>query len=226
MTDESFARLVALARADEGTAEDRAAGVLRHAISSGILAPGERLPQESLARLLDVSRMPIRAALRQLEAEGLVELRPHRGATVRALAANELADLYEMRILVETFALRRTVRAIDDEQIERLEWLVADLDSSTDPEASLRARHDFSRELYSIGNSARVVNTIMQFHAEVSRYTRDLDDPRSTAHAELLDRIRLRDADLAAAWLESHLRHVARARTQQIAEQQSGAHEG
>lgn len=222
MIDEPLARLVALSRAESGTAEDRAAEVLRRAISRGILAPGERLPQEALARLLAVSRMPIRAALRQLEAEGLVELHPHRGASVRALASNELADLYEMRILVETFALRRTVRTIDDDQIEHLARLVSALDASTDHEALLRARHDFSRELYSIGNSARVVSTIMQFQAEVSRYTRDLDDPRSTTHAELLERIRLRDPELAAAWLESHLRHVARARTQQIAEQ-SGA---
>jgi DNA-binding GntR family transcriptional regulator len=58
----------------------------------------------------------------------------------------------------------------------------------------------------------------MQFRAEVSRYTRNLEDPRSQTHVALLERIRLRDPDLAAAWLEAHLRQVAQTRRRQVAE--------
>lgn len=203
------------------TVEERAAHVIRNAIAYGILRPGERLPQDRLAGLLNVSRMPIRAALRQLESEGLVELHAHRGATVRALSPEELSDLYEMRILVETFALRKTVRAIQESDLDRLESIASALEEAPDHETWMQLRQGFYRALYSIGNTPRVVSTIMQFRAEVSRYTRNLADPRSQTHLDLLERIRLRNPDLAAAWLETHLRLVAETRKRQVAEHEA-----
>lgn len=208
------------------TVEDRAAYIIRNAIAYGILRPGERLPQDRLAGLLNVSRMPIRAALRQLESEGLVELHPHRGATVRSLNPEEISDLYEMRILVETFALRKTVRAIEEHNLEELESIAADLESADDHETWMQLRQEFYKALYSIGNTPRVVSTIMQFRAEVSRYTRNLEDPRSQTHVALLERIRLHDPDLAAAWLEAHLRQVAQTRRRQVAESEFRALSG
>jgi DNA-binding GntR family transcriptional regulator len=200
------------------TAEERATATIRNAILAGVFPPGRRLPQDELAGMLHVSRMPIRSALRQLESEGLVEFHAHRGATVRVLSPEEVMDLYELRILVETFALRKTVRAIDDEALAELHRMAKELEGAADHESWIVARHTFYQFLYSIGNTPRVVSTIMQFRAEVSRYTVALGDPRSQTHLELLDRIGLRDADLAAAWLEAHLRHVARERRRQVAE--------
>lgn len=200
------------------TAEERATAIVRNAILSGVFEPGRRLPQDKLAGLLDVSRMPIRSALRQLESEGLVEFHAHRGATVKVLTPEEIVDLYEMRILVETFALRKTVRAIDDEALADLRRMAQELEAALDHESWIVARHAFYEFLYSIGNTPRVVRTIMQFRAEVSRYTVTLGDPRSQTHLELLDRISLGDADLAAAWLEAHLRQVARERRRQVSE--------
>ena len=60
----------------------------------------------------------------------------------------------------------------------------------------------------------------MQFRAEVNRYTTELTDIRSHTHQDLLDRVQLRDPDLAAAWLESHLREVAQALRKQVADKQ------
>ena len=183
---------------------------------AGLFRPGERLPQDRLAGLLEVSRMPIRAALRQLESEGLVELHAHRGATVRSLSPEEISDLYEMRILIETFALRKTVAAVTEDQLDQLTRIAATLPTDADGEVWSAARQDFYRQLYSIGNTPRVVSTIMQFRAEVSRYTMTLADLRTRTHQELLSRVRLRDPDLAAAWLESHLREVAQELRRQV----------
>lgn len=194
------------------------AAVIRNAIVSGVFLPGERLPQDHLAGLLEVSRMPIRSALRQLESEGLVELHAHRGATVRALSEAEISDLYELRIMVETFALRRTVAAVDDEQLIELDRAADQLDSLAGVTNWFEARQAFYRALYSIGNTPRVVSTIMQFRAEVGRYTSDLADLRSATHRDLLDRIRSKDPDLAASWLEAHLRQVAQELKKQVAE--------
>ena len=196
------------------------AAVIRSAIMSGIFVPGERLPQDHLAGLLEVSRMPIRSALRQLESEGLVEFHPHRGARVRALSEAEISDLYELRILVETFALRRTVAAIDEEQLIELDQAAEGLESPAGQTNWFEARQEFYRALYSIGNTPRVVSTIMQFRAEVGRYTSDLVDLRSTTHRDLLERIRSQDPDFAASWLEAHLRQVAQELKKQVSDAQ------
>lgn len=218
MPEMSLEQLVAASRQQFRTVEEMAASVIRTAIASGIFEPGEHLSQNRLARLFESSRMPIRSVLRQLESEGLVELHAHRGATVRALSLEEISDLYEMRILIETFALRKTVAAISDRQIEQLTELSDSLESIAAQEGWLEARRRFYRTLYSIGNTPRVVSTIMQFRAEVNRYTAALANIPSNPHRDLLDRVRLQDPDLAAAWLESHLREVARTLRKQLAE--------
>ena len=220
LADMTLEQLVAAARRQFRTVEEMVASVVRSAIASGIFEPGEHLSQERLARLFEVSRMPIRSVLRQLEAEGLVELHAHRGATVRALSLEEISDLYEMRILIETFALRKTVAAIDDGQIDEMAALADQLEEVAAAEGWLEARRMFYRTFYSIGNTPRVVSTIMQFRAEVNRYTTDLADIRLQTHQALLDRVRLRDPDLAAAWLESHLREVAQKLHKQVADRQ------
>jgi DNA-binding GntR family transcriptional regulator len=206
----SLEQLISASRAQFRTVEELVASVIRNAIASGLFEPGEHLSQDRLAKLFDVSRMPIRSVLRQLESEGLVELHAHRGATVRSLSQEEISDLYEMRILVETFALRKTVAAIAESELAELTKLAERLETVAAEEGWLEARRRFYRTLYSIGNTPRVVSTIMQFRAEVTRYTSALADIRAHTHRDLLERVRLRDPDLAAAWLESHLREVAR----------------
>lgn len=218
---DALEQLVASSRHQFPTTEERVASVVRTAIASGIFEPGEHLSQDRLARLFDVSRMPIRSVLRQLESEGLVELHAHRGATVRSLSLEEISDLYEMRILIETFALRKTVAAIDETQVLELDRLAGELGKIAAQDGWLDARQKFYRTLYSIGNTPRVVSTIMQFRSEVTRYTTELTDVKAHTHKDLLDRVRLQDPDLAAAWLESHLREVAQALREQVANQQA-----
>ncbi len=82
----------------------------------------------------------------------------------------------------------------------------------------LRSRLDFYQSLYSIGNTPRVVSTIMSIRAEVGRYTWNLTSLRSEDHRGLLERIAMGNPELAAAWLESHLRHVKEALALQLRE--------
>ena len=216
--DEALAQLITRARDESPTAEEMVIAVIRSAVADGLFPPGERLPQDRLAGLLRVSRTPIRSALRQLESEGLVVVHANRGATVRSLSPDEISDLHEMRILIETFALSKTVTAITPAEMEDLDRLADKLEMSDPGSAWNGARETFYRALYSIGNTPRVVATIMQFQAEVGRYTTDLARNRTHAHRDLLDRVRIGDPDLAAAWLVSHLREVARALQDRIVE--------
>lgn len=190
------------------TAEDRALYVLRNAIVQGIFHPGERLPQDYLASLLGTSRMPVRSALRQLEAEGFVTLEPHRGAVVRVVSASEIQDLYEIRILVESFALRRVAMQASPDDLRNLEALADGIDAAADEERAA-LMNEFYRRLYQTGNTARVVALVMQLRSEVTRSSVGTSDHTAT-HRELLEALSVEDPDLAAAWLASHLRKLAR----------------
>src|SRR5581483_4287811 len=81
---------------------------------TGAYAPGERLVQDELAESLGISRIPLREALRRLEGEGLVVISPNRGAIVRDLAPKDVVDLYDLRLALESLALRRAAERYAD----------------------------------------------------------------------------------------------------------------
>src|SRR3954451_14400347 len=83
---------------------------LRDAIFHGSFKPGEALREEQLAAMLDVSRGPVREALVQLEREGLVLVRRHRGATVARLSRGDLEEVYSLRLALERLAIQRAAR--------------------------------------------------------------------------------------------------------------------
>jgi DNA-binding GntR family transcriptional regulator len=88
------------------TRVDQAIEVLRDAILSGLLVPGERLTQNDLAERLGISPTPIREALRQLEAEGIIERTPHKGVRVTEVDSRQIREIYHLRMALEGLATR------------------------------------------------------------------------------------------------------------------------
>src|SRR5215210_7548014 len=88
-------------RLERASTVDQLAAVLRERILDGDLAPGRRLVERELVEAYDVARHTLRAALRRLEAEGLVQVEPNRGARVAALSAADLGDLFALRLALE-----------------------------------------------------------------------------------------------------------------------------
>lgn len=103
------------------TAQDRAAAALRTAILEGALRPGQRVNQEAWAARVGVSLIPVREALRALAGEGLVTYRPRRGYVVTELDLAELEEVYALRRLLESEALRRGVPLANAETVAALE---------------------------------------------------------------------------------------------------------
>ncbi len=113
---------------------------LREAIISGRLEPGQRLRTAVLAQSLNTSRTPVREALVQLEADGLVGLEPRRGAVVRPFQIGDLLDLYEVRALLESHAAARAAVRASDSALAELARLceAAEREDGTDREATYR----------------------------------------------------------------------------------------
>src|ERR1051325_3012113 len=99
---------------------DKLASDLQQRVLSGDIPSGTRLRQSALAAEFGVSRTPIREALRKLQAGGLVELQPHRGALVRGLSAREIRDAYEVRAELEALAAELAAVRIRHDQLDRL----------------------------------------------------------------------------------------------------------
>jgi GntR family transcriptional regulator, trigonelline degradation regulator len=110
-------------RIDAASATLRALVVqkLRAAITRGVFRPGDRLVERELCERLNVSRPSVREALRQLEAEGLVELVTHRGPAVRAISPQEASELYDLRVGVEALCAQYFAERGSDAEIETLQ---------------------------------------------------------------------------------------------------------
>ena len=103
-----------------GLVEDK----LREAIAAGVFAPGQRLIERELCDLLGVGRTSVREALRQLEAESLIESLPHKGPVVARISVEEARQLYALRTLLEAHAGRRCAQTADDDFLQRLDAAV------------------------------------------------------------------------------------------------------
>jgi DNA-binding GntR family transcriptional regulator len=187
--------------------------VLREAILSGAFAPGEHLRQEALATAIGVSRLPVRAALVRLDAEGLVEFHPRRGAVVQTLTHSEITEIYELRSLLETYALRKSMTTMTPERVARLRELAAQLDSEAEGDPFLEKRVLFYRELYDAGNAPRLTELIEGLRSSVGRYLLGwrVSQPGTghATHSQLVEHVAKGDVDGAEQWLRQHLREVS-----------------
>src|SRR6187402_1183909 len=116
-----------------GSTPDTVREALRRAISAGELAPGIQLRQDELAEKFGTSRIPVREALRQLEAEGFVTFLPNRGAVVSDLSVDEVVELLEIRIALECHALRLAIPVLGEIDLDEARKILQAYDSEPDP---------------------------------------------------------------------------------------------
>jgi DNA-binding GntR family transcriptional regulator len=108
---------------------EQVANVLREAIANGTIKAGTPLRQDEVAEQLGFSRMPIRDALRQLEAEGIVSIHPTKGAQVARMDSVEISEIYALRELLESEALRLSVPSLADEKLDEAEQVLDQIDA-------------------------------------------------------------------------------------------------
>jgi DNA-binding GntR family transcriptional regulator len=205
-----FDQIVASNAARQLTAQDLVLSSLREAILTAALPPGARLRQEKLAEVFGTSRIPVREALRALEYEGLVTSMPRRGFTVTELDADDIEEVYDLRILLESHAVRLAVPLITDEDLQILEELYAQMVAAVSGDEQLAARERFYTRLFGITGRPRLVAQISRLRQEIARSLRWPTLQHAPEHHErFLEAIKAGDADGAAAQLASHYRRVA-----------------
>jgi DNA-binding GntR family transcriptional regulator len=195
---------------------------LRARILSGALADGAPLRQDAIAAELGVSRIPVREALAQLEAEGLVRVEPHRGAFVAGLAADDMAELFEMRAAIEPLLLRRAVPRLRASDLATARSALADFeaalaDGDADRWGELNWR--FHAALYAPAGRPRMLRLAQELNNSAARCVRlhlGLAGTLPRAHADherLLELCEAGNVDDAAALLARHILEAGQALT-------------
>lgn len=194
------------------TLAEKAYARLHAAIITGRLAPGMRLPIEELAEHLGMSPMPVREALRRLDAIGLVTNRPHRGASVSTLSVDDLAEAVEARLALELPTMRKAAERFTSADERRARRRLEALHSLRDEGSpQVAAAHEaFHFSLYEASRSAWLVRLLRPAWQTVERYCRlhpaavRLHERRSE-HVTMLEACVAHRLDRAAACTHFHL---------------------
>lgn len=198
-------------RAQERELEStRVAAWLRDAIVVGTRAPGSRLIERDLAADFGVSRVPVRDALKVLEGEGLVELRPRTWAIVREFTAGDLADLDEVRQVLEPMAFRLAAERHRRDGLDRLRAVLSYEQDSADTSNSVgsrRAAADFHEIVVDLSENRLLADLMSSIRARLRWALAQHDDLHhiSAEHVALYEAIRDRDGDRAAGLAYAHV---------------------
>lgn len=207
--------LAGMPRLRKQATHELVAAVLREAIAAGVLRANQPLPQDEIASQLRVSHIPVREALRQLQSEGLVTYQPNRGAAVAALTSDEIREIYEIRVILESAALRRAVPRLTVAQLEQAREILDRAEQARDGAAWGALDVEFHQLIYFLDDRPRLGEMIAGLLRRVDRYwlshglmlTHRAEFDRE--HRALLSAVERRDADAAATLLREHLSGAA-----------------
>ena len=194
------------------------AKVLRDDILHGVLQSNLPLRQDELAARFGVSKIPVREALQQLKAEGLVTFFPNRGAVVSTLSSAAVDEIYAMRIALETLALQRAIPHLTIADLTQAEALLEAIDRKAQAVHVAQwgeLNWEFHALLYRPANLPRVMNWVQTLHTNVARYlvlnliSLDYQATSQREHHAILAACRQGDVAAATELLRQHLQAAA-----------------
>jgi DNA-binding GntR family transcriptional regulator len=189
--------------------------LIRQGIYEGTYKPGARLNIADLAQSFNASAVPVREALRNLEAEGLVEFRPNRGVVIRALSASEVRELFLMRLPLELLAATQAALHADDAALDQIEAILKRMDEVVHTEEWHTLHDRFHHEFYSLSKLPRLIQYAEVLRGQMRPYGKlYLSDPKhvhmaQTEHYVMVAAARSRDPEAIKPALIEHLRRPA-----------------
>ncbi|WP_323778882.1 GntR family transcriptional regulator [Leisingera sp.] len=187
---------------------------LRQRILSGELAEGEAIRQELLAKEYDVSRMPVREALKRLSAEGLVQWENNRGGTVIKHSLHEIGEIFDLRVLIEVDLFRRAIPNMSEAHFEACERLLTEMERSYEADDVSqwgKFNHEYHMGLYAAADRRMSMEFLERISLHSDRYVRihlsvmKQRKPAQEEHRKLLAHARNGDVDGGAALLRQHI---------------------
>jgi len=192
---------------------------LRRDILHRKIAPGSRLIEADLTRRFAVSRGPVREAFRRLAAEGLIDLVPHRGAIARRLSTRDIAEVFEIRIALESLAARRAAEVARQDAAQRTRFEARTRPVFANARRSLEnyfgENAEFHAAVYELAGNALLGDLAQRLHLpQIMGQVGDALSPQVlqlsvNEHRAIAAAILAGDADGAASAMEAHLKRAA-----------------
>ena len=194
---------------------DRAYEALKEAIVRGQLGPGERIVEVRIAKMLRISRTPLREALLRLEAEGFVERIPSGGVRVKGLSEQEIRELYTVRSVLEGLAAREAAERLTERQLDRLSIIVRQIAEADGPVPDLlriaRLGEEFHQIILEASGNRKCAELLhlLRDHIDRYRYFTIAIPGRGRAaakeHEILLEVLRARDPEASERAMRAHV---------------------
>jgi DNA-binding GntR family transcriptional regulator len=209
-----------MAKLNRDTLNQRVYSQLREMILTGALAGGTQIEERQLAEEMGVSRTPLREAIGQLSNEGIIEYRPYRGNYVRTFTAKQVNDLYQVRMALESLAMRLAIPKLSQEHIHKIRLILDDVQRAlerNDMDGYNEADGRFHKAILDITGNDTLKEALGRLAAQIQMVrviaNQDHDVVESTARERplILAALEARDADEAARLMEAHIDGVRRA---------------
>lgn len=206
------------------------ADILREKILTGEIVAGEPLRQDAIAKEFNVSRIPVREALLQLEAQGLVLFEAHKGATATELSTAKIHELFELRALVECHVLENAIDNMTEEDFSTTEKILHAFEETVESGDRVETWSDLNyalhEALYKPAGLPQAMEVIQSLNIKADRYIRMQllfttgIDKADQEHKEILELCRKRDKEAASALLRKHILEAGQAIHDLLTEQQ------
>lgn len=188
---------------------------IKNAILTDEMKPGSPVIETELSEKLEMSRTPIREALRELEAEGLIESYPARGTVVTVITTSDVEEIYELRVLLEVWALEKSFPYIKESELDYVEKMFMESYKTFDWETYHKADRLLHKLIIEKSRSKRLIGFIETLNVQIERIRRfSAQDPSRKddsfkEHMDIIDKIRKRDLTASKKSLIKHLRSVS-----------------
>jgi DNA-binding GntR family transcriptional regulator len=219
---------------DQRSLQERTYQALRSALLDGEYLPGDRIYEATIAQALGVSRNPVREAVRRLQQDGLVEVRPHYGIYVTTIPAGEIEDIYRIRGALEATAAGLATERMSDAEIAEIAEIHAEQVRAAKEAAPLPREpvsvvlaDRFHHAIHVGARSPRLLVLLEQIYAQVTHFRNlTLRAPgrasvSAAGHGAILDAIRSRDVPAAEEQMRLHIDDARQALERQLSEARS-----
>jgi DNA-binding GntR family transcriptional regulator len=202
------------------TVRDAVFESIRRGILNGYFKPGERIVESQLAEKMNVSRTPIREALRRLEVENLVENLPRKGVIVSTLKDSQIVEIFNIRGALESLAVNLAIDNLDDELLENLQRCIDKMSEAIDKEdieKQIEYNTKFHEHILCKTNSPMLVNMLHNLKEQIQRYRyRSLSlegrpEISLNEHKDILKFIKQKDKEKAEKYIREHINKAGEA---------------
>lgn len=198
----------------KNTRKEIAYDYLYEGIISSKIPPGAPIVEQEISDILGISRTPVREALKQLEAQGLVKYVPQRGTFAEEIGMQDVEEIFALRETLELLALKVAIEVIPDEELSRMEKMLKTLDQQSSFEDfyesdrslhNLIVRYGRNRRLNAFLNS---LNSQIEMLRRISAITPKRLEKSKQEHTEILMALKERDHEKASKVLSAHIRNI------------------